>query len=129
MSDKTIDEYFCDWESHVFGYGYGTGEEHIFSGLKRIMATIPETDQYDYREFEESVGHLSAWLFINILCKHDIFEYGTSSRFGWLTDSGKVLKKYLEETAEFKEFDENYSYCYPDCCNCDDGQCKNPFWS
>lgn len=126
---KTLDEYFYDWENHVFGYGYGSGEEHIFSGLKKIMASIPESGQYDYQKLEESIDPLSAWLFINVLCKHDIFDYGTSPRYGWLTNSGKILKKYLAETTEFKFSDQDYHHCYPNLCNCHDGPCENPFWS
>jgi hypothetical protein len=34
---------------------------------------------------------------LNILGKaHDVLNYGTSIRYGWLDDKGKELKAYLE---------------------------------
>jgi len=131
MSDKTLDEYFYDWETHVFGYGYGSGECHIIPALQKIMELVPESGCYNYEEFEKSLSPVVAWLFINILCKNNIFEYGTSPRYGWLTESGKELKIYLKGMSEFNSPDVDYNYCYPDHCNCDleEGmKCDNPFW-
>ncbi len=134
---KTIDDYFCDWESHVFGYGYGSGEEYIIPALQKVMETIPDKGPYNYNEIEDSVGKTIAWLFINILCKHRIFEYGTSPRHAWLSRCGKELKKYLhnKEFDDLKLFpDEDYAHCGPDYCNCgpngyEEGRiCQNPFW-
>ena len=130
---KTADDYFVDWESHVFGYGYGTGEAHILPALKAFFETIPTEgrSRYDYRVLEEKLGPVVAWLFINALCRADIIEYGTSPRFGWLTAEGERLKKYLagrtpEQLEEAAGNDERN--CYPDYCNCTDGECHNPFW-
>lgn len=131
---KTMDEYFYDWENHVFGYGYGGGEYQIIPALKKIMGIIPESGLYNYIEFEASIGPVAAWLFINILCHHDIFDYGISPRYGFLTESGTALKLYLKcwKCGEFRTPDEDYSYCYPDYCNCEartQMRCHNPFWA
>ena len=31
---KALGDSFADWESHVFGCGYGTGEPHVLAALK-----------------------------------------------------------------------------------------------
>jgi hypothetical protein len=62
-----------------------------------------------------------AWLLINHLCQLDIIEYGTSSRFGWLTAEGESLKAFVaSKTAdELAEIACNHDdVCYPDACNC-----------
>lgn len=128
---KTNDDYFADWESHVFGYGYGTGEEYILPGLKLFMDYVPDDGSYHHDALEAALGPAAAWLFINILCHADVIEYGTSPRYAWLTPQGKALKAYLasksaeELGAILSDYD---SYCYPDHCNCDGERCHNPFW-
>lgn len=130
---KTLDDYFIDWEGHVFGYGYGSGEEHIIPTLQLFMAAVPASGNYDYRVLEETCGHVIAWLLINTLCHADIIDYGSSPRFGWLTAHGKTLKEYLgSHEATFlvdsaTDF-EGHTPCYPTHCNCDDERCHNPFW-
>lgn len=136
---KTIDDYFSDWESHVFGFGYGTGEDHTIPALRNFMlATLADPNDsgrsYDYRHLESFVGKPVAWLLINILCHADILEYGSSPRFGWLTEKGLALRKFLLSKEEKDLIDlscrnHNYIPCYPDHCNCEDGDCNNPFWS
>jgi len=114
------------------GFGYGTGETHTLPALKGFMAAIPGDGAYDYRALEAAFGPTVAWLFINILCKCDVIEYGTSPRFGFLTPEGQALKAYLaakssDELAEV--FASGYDgYCHPDYCNCIDEVCHNPFW-
>jgi hypothetical protein len=54
---------------------------------------IDET--YEYRTLEAALGQTITWLLINTLCHADILEYGTSPRFGWLTDEGKCLQAYI----------------------------------
>ena len=116
---KTIDQYFYYWESHVFGYSHGTGEKYIIPELQKFMSIIPEVESYDYKEIEKNMSPLITWLFINILCHANIFEYGTSTRYAWLTECGKVLKNYLLNKTypeDFPIFDEDYTFCYPDAC-------------
>lgn len=142
---KTIDESFIDWESNVFGFGYGTGEEHTLGALKSFMAAVGRDDAahaYEYPKLEAAVGPTVAWLLINTLCKHgvDIIEYATSPRFGWLTTEGEALKAYLatKSVAELEELccsrSEDHCVCYPDACNCgpngyqEGRKCLNPFW-
>lgn len=130
---KNNAEYWRDWEVHVFGYGYGSGEEHIIPLLQKFLAAVPEDGTYDYKDLEVAVGSEQAWLLINILCQFDIIEYGTSPRFGWLTPNGKKLQEFMrahtvDELVEMTNCTEDYAPCYPDYCNCGDGSCNNPFW-
>jgi len=136
---KTLDDYFTDWEGHVFGFGYGTGEEYTIPALQILFNNINEDRTYDYKKLEEAFTPLPAWLLINILCRADIFEYGTSPRYGWLTGKGKRLSDFVKSKTTEELYlltckDENYTHCYPDACNCGpngyekDSVCQNPFW-
>lgn len=144
---KTIEESFIDWEANVFGFGYGTGEDHTLAALKSFMAAVGRDDEdmphaYDYQKLEAAVGPAVAWLLINILCRHavDIIEYGTSPRYGWLTREGVALKEFLatktvdELVTLCCERTEDNPGCAPDVCNCgphgyEEGRkCLNPFW-
>jgi hypothetical protein len=138
--DKSLDEYFRDWEAHVFGFGYGTGEQYILPTLKLFLSAVPIKGNYDHEQLEKACGSAIAWFLINALCHADLIEYGTSPRYGWLTEKGKILKNYVDpRTAEqlyetASGHDEDYTHCYPDACNCGpDGydasrKCANPFW-
>ena len=87
---------FAEWELGVFGYGYGTGEAPVISALKAFMESF-STGTYDYRALEALLGASTTWLLINALCHADIIEYGSSPRFGWLTDKGVALRKVVTE--------------------------------
>lgn len=142
---KSIEQNFIDWESHVFGFGYGTGEPHVLGALKHFMDAVGRDDAphaYDYKRLEVHCGKTVAWLLINALCRHgvDIIEYGTSPRGGWLTDEGIALKQFVDAKSVDElvtlctDRDEHYIVCGPDCCNCgpngyEEGRrCPNPFW-
>lgn len=132
---KTEDDYFRDWEGAVFGFGYGTGEQYVLAELRRFMLNVSGEGGYDYAILEAAVGPSVAWLLINALCKADIIEYGTSPRYGWLTDKGKRLRAYVtghtaDELVEVVCSDpDSYFACYPDYCNCGPShKCSNPFW-
>lgn len=128
---KSPDDYFADWESHFFGYGYGTGEDHTIPALKAFFATMTPNEPYHYEALEKACGPLGAWLLINALCHADIISYGTSPRFGFLTPEGTALKAYIDATSVERmteviaEYDD---YCFPDHCNCHGDACHNPFW-
>jgi hypothetical protein len=136
---KSIEDSFTDWESHVFGFGYGSGEEHTIPALKRFLELCPEDAGYDYQVLEKELGATVAWLLINILAKARILEYGSSPRFAWLTEQGLALKafcasKTVEELYALTCKDEDYDICYPDACNhgptgyVEGRKCINPFW-
>ena len=140
---KTLEQQFADWEAVNFGFGYGTGEVYILPALKALFAAIgvgPVPRTYDYRALEKAVGHVPAWLLINILCRAGIFEYGTSPRFGWLTKKGERLQDFLASKSVDElqriccERTEDDAPCYPDACNCgphgyERGRvCQNVFW-
>ncbi len=134
---KTLEDHFTDWESHAFGFGYGTGEEHTIPALKAFFAAFGNWDNlnaYDYRNLEAAVTPTVAWLIISVLGHKDIIEYGTSPRFGWLTPKGERLKKFVDkhtadELLELTCKDSEYIHCYPGHCNCDGpSKCANPFW-
>lgn len=133
---KDNDQAFADWESAAFGFGYGSGEEHIIQALHAFFSGIPETGAYDYKVLEHSLGAAVCWLLINALCRVDVIEYGSSPRFGWLTEHGKRLRTYiLSKTPDDlggvlnREVECGLGYC-----NCaenapTDGPCKaNPFF-
>lgn len=137
---KSIDDSFVDWEGHVFGFGYGTGEPHTVAALKTFLELCSETNGYDYEVPEKELGATVAWLLINILAHADIIEYGTSPRYAWLTAKGHRLKAYVADktVSQITEIlcrDEDYTRCYPGACNCGPNGyapgrvCPNPFWS
>ena len=138
--EKTLDEYFRDWEAHVFGFGYGTGEQYVLPALKAFMAACPSEGGYSHEILEKAVGSQQAWFLINALCHADIIEYGTSPRFAWFTPEGKALREYITSHTDEQLYEtaagysEDYHHCYPDACNCgpngyEKGRvCNNPFW-
>jgi len=133
---KSLEEYFIDWESHVFGFGYGTGESHVLSALKGFFNILKQDRNYDHRILEKEFGPIAAWLLINVLAHADIIEYGTSPRFGWLTTKGERLRDFVGSKTSDELVDivcHNNSECTPDNCYCDpdnpNDKCLNPFWS
>lgn len=132
---KTDEDFFRDWESHVFGFGYGSGEPHTVHALKDFLESIPANAAYDYEALEHRHGELVTWLFINILAHAGLLEYGTSPRYAWLSENGRALQTFVaarssEQLIELTATPEDYVHCYPDHCNCDDDDCRkrNPFW-
>jgi hypothetical protein len=121
---KITDKNFIDWENQIFGYGYGTGEEYTIPALKQFFRLLKDNRQYDYEILEKHYGELAAWLLINILCHADILDYGTSARFGWLSEKGEMLRDYIAMKTEKELYDltsvkgGEYVGCYPMCCNC-----------
>lgn len=136
---KSIEENFTDWENDTFGFGYGTGEDHVLGALKAFLALCSEGKhhhQYDYQKLETALTPAVAWLLINTLAHDDKIEYGTSPRFGWLTKTGEELAEFvgtrtLTQLSELTCRDQDYIHCMPQHCNCDAGKdCRysNPFW-
>ncbi len=137
---KSLDDNFRDWEADAFGYGYGSGEPHILPALKRFLELCPENGPYDRRILEHHLSPAVAWLLINILTPAGILEYGTSPRFGWLTDEGRALRAFVAARSADElvhlatEHDEDHIHCMHDACNCgphgyEAGRvCQNPFW-
>lgn len=126
------DKHFIDWESNTFGYGYGTGEIHTILVLKKFFINLPKDGQYNYEKMEEALGAEQFWLLLNILCHADIIDYGTSPRYGWLSDKGQILREYVDSKSatdlyELTSVDQEYVHCYPDHCNCET-KCKNPLF-
>lgn len=132
--EKITDKNFIDWEKHVFGYGYGTGEVYTIEVLRSFFELCsggPGT-QYDYEKLEEKLGGPSTWLLINVFGHSGIIEYGTSPRYGWLTRAGEMLKEYMLS----KTFNELYELvmndsgpqisCFPDLCQCGTESKKEP---
>lgn len=133
---KSIDEYFADWEGAVFGYGYGSGEEHTIGALKTFLESVPLEGGYDYQKLEAACTPAVAWLLINTLARAGVIEYGCSPRFAWLTPSGVRLAEYirsktLDELCAATDRDQDAIICRPDGCNCQSPDCRllNPFWA
>jgi hypothetical protein len=137
---KTLtDKHFRDWENLTFGYGYGSGEEPIMGALKTFFDSLKDARSYDHEMLEKALGGATAWLLINALCRADILEYGTSPRYGWLTEKGELLERYFrQKTVEdvldvlFRERDEWHDHCTKQYCNCGKEQvmrkCENPLF-
>lgn len=136
---KTIEENFTDWESDTFGFGYGTGEEHTLPALKQFLGLCCKgkyQHSYDYNELSAALTPTVAWLLINTLAHDDKIEYGTSPRYGWLTKTGEALADFVNARSVAQLYkmtskDQEYCPCYPNHCNCNEGQdCRptNPFW-
>lgn len=94
---KPLEEYFADWESFVFGFGYGTGKAPILIALQQFMGlcNLSANGRYEYDRIEPVLGPTVTWLLINTLCRVDIIEYGTSPRYGWLTLHGQKLRAFV----------------------------------
>lgn len=101
---KEEDKWFNNWEGEVLGFGYGTGEAVLLPIIKSFLKEIPMDSNYDFSILEEKCGAENTWFMINLLANADNLEYGGSPRFGWLTPSGKLLKKYVDS----KSIDEMY---------------------
>jgi hypothetical protein len=100
MKDMTLDE-FVELEDEMFGYGYGTGEKYTLATLKDIMANLEQNKRsYNCAVLEDKLGGRVAWLMINALIKADVFDYGISTRTGWLTGKGEALRNFLEKYTE-----------------------------
>lgn len=138
---KPIEDSFSDWESHAFGFGYGSGEPHIIPALRTFLDNCNEVNGrgYDFEKLERALTPAVAWLLINALCKVDILDYGTSPRYGWLTEQGErlrafVLSKTDDDLLALSCRDQDYDSCSPGSCNCgpngyEAGKvCVNPFW-
>ena len=61
---KTTEEYFRDWISEYFGYGYGTGELHIVPAVRKFLERCEATPGhcYNYNTLESSLTPVVAWL-------------------------------------------------------------------
>ncbi len=147
--ERTLGSYFIDWESHAFGFGYGSGEPHILPALHRFFELVPAPSDdrphsnggpWDYMLLEKELTPTVAWLLINVLGKTDIIEYGTSPRGAWLTANGYRLRDFVlsktpdELVALATEFNQDQPHCWPAGCNCgpdgwENGRvCPNPFY-
>lgn len=145
MEAKTIEQSFIDWEAHVFGFGYGTGEDYTIPALKALFAAVGDergTRCYDHEALAKAVTPTVAWLLINTLAKAGMLEYGSSPRYGWLTPEGEALQAFLAAMSNDRLIelstevgrDLDYVICAPDACNCgprgyqEGVKCRNPFW-
>lgn len=136
-NSAVTDKHFRDWESHVFGYGYGTGERYVIGALRTFLGACrtdgkPGTPpRYDYRELETALTPATAWLLINALIRVDVAEYGVSPRYGWLTASGEALRGYMlaRTTDQLLEVldEDDPARCFPYSCRCS-SPCNNPLW-
>src|SRR3990167_3685719 len=86
---------FIDWESRVFGAGYGSGELPILKSVKVFFDSL-EDKSYDYKKLEEKLGDTITWLLINAFDKGNVIEWGTSARFGWLTSCGEYVRDFIK---------------------------------
>lgn len=149
MVNRTLEDHFRDWESHVFGFGYGTGEAHVIPALRKFLGLCRPRPSvltgsvgnpcYDYQVLEENMDPALAWVLINVLADADVIEYGTSPRYGWLSKQGVALRDFIlsrtdDVLYEILTGDHEPVNCTPEFCNCGPRGyskvklCHNPFW-
>jgi hypothetical protein len=87
---------FIEWESKVFGAGYGTGELPIMKSVK-IFFECFNNNSYDHEILEKALGDSVTWLLINLFNHYNIIEWGTSARYGWLTSSGEYVRDFIKD--------------------------------
>lgn len=142
MKQRTIDDHFIDWMSENISRGYGSGEPHTIPALRKFLSlcnTGYYSTSYDYERLEEALDPAAVWLLIDVLCRADIVEYGTSPRYAWLTPEGIKLRDYMLSKTEEELIllvcnTEDNDYCTDTFCNCGEKGyskkklCFNPFW-
>jgi hypothetical protein len=109
---------FSDWESRVFGAGYGSGELPILKAVKIFFSCLENEYSYDYEKLEEKLGDTITWLLINSFDKGNVIEWGTSARYGWLTSCGEFVRCFIKG----KSAEELYNIVMSDnrgLCQCD----------
>lgn len=140
MTDKRIeltDKHFIDWESQIFGYGYGTGELPILRCLHFFFSSLEDGRRYDYEVLEKELGDAATWFLINALCHAGVIEYGTSPRYAWIDSTNpaiSALRDYIVTRTPEQLYEivanrpDEYIHCYPDYCNCA-VPCNNPLFA
>jgi len=142
--DKDDEDHFRDWETEFFGVGYGTGELPVLTALRTFLELCHPTEHgfpiYDHEELSHALTPATAWLLITILSKRaEAITWGTSSRYGFLTEEGERLRDFVlarspEELAALTVYPDGYVECGPAHCNCGPRgytpmkRCHNPFW-
>jgi len=117
------EEQFVEWEMRTFGAGYGTGELPILKAVKTFFDSLENNRSYDYEELESKLGGATTWLLINAFDKANIIEWGTSSRYGWITSCGENIRDFIKR----KTPEELYKLLMSDresICMCD-GEIKD----
>ena len=95
MESRQDELNFIDWESRVFGAGYGSGELPILKSLKVFFESF-DGNNYDFQVLENKLGDTVTWLLINSLSKHDVIEWGTSARYGWIAPCGEFVRDFIK---------------------------------
>lgn len=138
MDTKSLADYFVDWYGSALGFGYGTGDVYYCEALTKFFKNVDgEQGSYKFEDMEKKVGKDAFWFLISIFGNSDFIEYGTSPRYGWLTEKGKLARQFVNHIGEdlYDEVnrDSDYIECYKDYCNHTDNNekgCKlNPFWN
>lgn len=114
----TNDRQFREWETRVFGAGYGSGELPILKAVKVFFANLEDNRNYDHENLEKNLGDTATWLLINAFDRGGVIEWGTSARYGWLTSCGEYVRDFIkgktpEELYEIVMKDDN-SICLCD---------------
>lgn len=65
-----------------------------------MKETSKDVMRYDHEVLENTIGDAATWMLINTFCHEDIIEYGTSPRYGWLTDKGRKIAEFVNSHSE-----------------------------
>jgi hypothetical protein len=118
MNETKEELNFIDWEGRVFGAGYGSGELSIMKVVKIFFGLLENGESYNYECLEEKLGDTITWLLINAFDKGNVIEWGTSSRYGWLTSCGEFVRDFIKGKTPEELYDILMSEHEP-ICVCD----------
>lgn len=76
---------------------YGELEHYLDEYLPKFFSV--EVGDVGFNK-EHPLNNALFWFVVSWLVRMDFLEYGTSPRGAWLTDEGKLFKKYVLSTKE-----------------------------
>jgi hypothetical protein len=104
-SEEKKEGRFRRWESDTFGYGYGTGEMPVLRSVRVFFENLTPDNKYDHETLDRFLGGAITWLLINAFAKSDTIEYGTSPRYGWLTEKGVFVKDFIKDKTDIELYE------------------------
>ena len=81
---------------------YGELEETLPTKLIEVLEYFNQENKspitpYIFEEGTDTITKCEFWLISSLLYQQDLIEYGSSPRFAWLTEEGKVILHLLQE--------------------------------
>lgn len=96
LNDFTYEQIQEMQELFPFECGYGTGEQYTIPIMYKFMELLAERS-YDFQVMSVAFGEVTTWVLIELLARCDLIDWGTSSRFGWITERGEQLRDMMRK--------------------------------